>query len=66
MRKYTSFSSMEELLDASGFKIECQEDLEAIPEAEFNKHIMATTKFKNWEKMLGEATSQYVAQKLGF
>lgn len=66
MRKYTSFSSMDELLDASGFKVESQEDFEAIPENEFDKHIATNTKFKNWEDMLGEATSQYAAKKLGF
>lgn len=66
MRKYTSFSSMDELLDAGGFKVESQEDFEAIPDVEFDKHIVANTRFKSWEDMLGEATSQYAAKKLGF
>lgn len=66
MRKYTSFSSMDELLDAGSFKVESQEDFEAIPDAEFDKHIAANTRFKSWEDMLGEATSQYAAKKLGF
>ena len=66
MRKYTSFSSMDELLNAGGFNVESQEDFEAIPDAEFDKHIAATTKFKCWEDMLSEATTQYAAKKLGF
>lgn len=66
MRKYTSFSSVNELLDAGGFNIESQEDFEAIPEHELNKHIAAVTKFSSWEDMLGEATSQYALKKLGF
>lgn len=66
MRKYTSFSSMDELLDAGGFKVESQEDFEAIPDIEFDKHIRENTRFKSWEDMLGEATSQYAAKKLGF
>lgn len=66
MRKYTSFSSMDELLDAGDFKVESQEDFEAIPDDEFDKYIAANTKFKNWEDMLSEATSQYAAKKLGF
>lgn len=65
MRKYTSFSSMDELLNAGGFKVESQEDFENIPDNEFDKHIAANTKFKNWEDMLSEATSQYAARKLG-
>lgn len=66
MRKYTSFSTMDELLKAGGFHVESQKDFEAIPDAEFNKHIASTTKFKNWEEMLKEATSQYAVKKLGF
>lgn len=66
MKKYTSFSTMDELLKAGGFNVESQEDFEAIPDAEFDKHIAATTKFKNWEEMLNEATSHYVSKKLGF
>ena len=65
MRKYTSFSTLDELFAAGGFKVESQEDFEAIPEDEFDKHIASSTKFKNWEDMLGEATSQYAVQKLG-
>lgn len=66
MRKYTRFSSMNELLNAGGFKVETQEDFEAIPDTKFDKHITANTKFQSWENMLGEATSQFVAKKLGF
>ena len=66
MKKYTSFSTMDELLNVGGFKVESQEDFEAIPDTEFDKHIAATTKFKTWEDMLSEATTQYAARKLGF
>lgn len=65
MRKYTSFSSMNELLEAGGFHVESQEDFDAVPGESFDKHIATTTKFKTWEDMLGEATSQYTAKKLG-
>ena len=66
MKKYTSFSSMDELLNAGGFKVESQEDFEAIPDTELDRPIAATTKFKNWKDMLNEATTQYAAKKLGF
>ena len=66
MKKYTSFSSMDELLNAGGFKVESQEDFEAIPDTELDRHIASTTKFKNWKDMLNEATTQYAAKKLGF
>lgn len=66
MLKYTSFSSMDELLKTGGFKGKSLEDFKAIPDAEFDKHIAANTRFKSWKDMLGEATSQYTAKKLGF
>ena len=66
MQKYTSFSSMNELLEAGGFHIESEEDFKAIPDDAFDKHIATTTNFKNWEDMLREASSQYAAKKLGF
>ena len=66
MKKYTSFHSMTELLESGGFNVESQEDFEAIPDEQFDKHISATTKFNKWEDMLGEAASQYAAKKLGF
>ena len=66
MRKYTQFSSMDEMLIAGSFDIESQEDFEAIPEELLDKHIAASTRFTSWEAMLEEATTQYVAKKLGF
>lgn len=66
MRKYTNFSSLDELFNAGGFKIESQEDFEAIPDSELDKHISATTKFSSWQNMLNEAGVQYAAKKLGF
>lgn len=66
MRKYTSFTSFDELLAAGGFIVNSEEDFEAIPDDVFDKHIKATTKFKTWEAMLSEASSQYAAKKLGF
>ena len=66
MKKYTSFSSMEELLDKSGFDVKSTEDFKAIPEDLFDKYISSNTKFKSWEEMLEKATSQYSIKKLGF
>lgn len=65
MRKYTSFSTIDELFATGGFKVDSQEDFEAIPDDKLDKYIASSTKFKNWEDMLSEATSQYVAKKLG-
>lgn len=62
---HTNFTSFNELLAAGGFTVNSQEDFEAIPEDEFDKHIRATTKFKSWQQMLDTATEKYVTKKLG-
>ena len=66
MRKHTSFSSIDELLQTGGFKADSQEAFEAIPDDLLDKHISSTTKFNSWEEMLSEATEQYALKKLGF
>lgn len=66
MRKYTSFSSIEELFDSGSFKVESIEDLEAIADVDLDRHIAANSRFKTWEDMQNEATTQYMAKKLGF
>ena len=65
MKKYTPFSSFDELLQSGGFKADSQEEFEAIPDVLFDNHIAAVTRLKNWEEMLGEATEQYALKKLG-
>lgn len=66
MRKYTSFDSMSDLLEAGGFHVETQEDFKAIPDEPFDEHIAATTKFKSWQDMMQVAGKEYVTRKLGF
>jgi len=66
MKKYTNFSSFEELLSAGGFEVDSVEDFEAIPDDKFDEHISKTTKFKSWEDMQAEAGTIYMANKLKF
>lgn len=66
MRKYTTFTTFDELLKAGGFQAETAEEFEAIPDEPFDRHIAATTKFASWEDMLEQATADYVSRKLGF
>ena len=54
MNKHTSYSSIDELLDAGGFD-------EAL-----DQFVSKVTSFSTWEEMLSEATSEYAARKLGF
>ncbi len=66
MRKCSSFSSFNELLEAGGFEINSKDDFKAIPDDVFDKHISSVTKYSSWDKMLESATEQYISKKLGF
>jgi len=66
MKKYTDFSSFEELLEIGGFEVNSQEDFEAIPDDVFDKHIAKHTRFGSWKEMLNSAVTEYAARKLGF
>lgn len=59
MQEHSSFSTFDELLDAGGFIVQCQEDFDAIPIAELDKHISLTTDFKNWDDMFEQASVLY-------
>lgn len=66
VQNYTKFSSMDELFQSGGFSYESQEDFDAIPETQLDKHIAANSNFNSWQELLDEAAEQYVVNKLGF
>lgn len=61
----SKFSTVEELFDASGFKIESQEDFQAIPDAEWDAFIKSHTVYENWLEMQKIAAAQWTKRKLG-
>ncbi len=66
LSKHTRFSSADDLLRASGFKVHNQQDLMAIPADRWDEFIRSVSHFENWKAMLGEATKEWTARKLGF
>ena len=60
------FHSVNEMFEASGFKIESKEDFEAIPDAPWDEFIRTNTSFATWEAMQAEAGGAWVARQLGF
>jgi hypothetical protein len=62
---HTPFKDAQELFDNSGFKIESQEDFQAIPDAEWDIYISSVSDFENWEQMLQSATAEYAQRKMG-
>jgi hypothetical protein len=63
---HTRFSSVDEMIEASGFKVDSQEDFAAIPDAEWDEFIRSVSSFSNWQEMLSAATQEWAAKKLGF
>lgn len=66
MKKYTNFSTFDELLENGNFVATTNEEFEAIPDDEFDLHVSKTTKFSCWGDMLNKATELYATRKLGF
>jgi hypothetical protein len=65
MRRYTSFDSMEELIEAGGFKVETVDDFKAIPEHKWDEHIARSTRFRNWQEMMKQASAEWAKRQLG-
>jgi hypothetical protein len=65
MQKYTNFSTLEELIEAGGFKVDSEEDFKAIPDQEWGVHIAKTTKFANWQEMMEKAGAEWAKKQLG-
>ncbi len=63
--RHTSFSSIDELLNASKFAIETEEDFAAIPDAEWDCYIRSVSSFDSWSSMLVTATEEWTIKRLG-
>ncbi len=57
-------STVEEWLQKSGFKIESPDDFKAIPDAEWDAYVQASTSFSSWKDMLKAAGTEMVKRKL--
>jgi len=62
----SKFASVDEMFQASGFKIESAEDFEAIPKSELDAFIKNNTSFAGWQQMLEAAGAAWTKQQLGF
>jgi hypothetical protein len=66
MKKFTTFTSIENMLNESPFTIQTDEDFAAIDDSEWDEYIRKVTKFHSWEQMQEEAALEWTAKKLGF
>jgi hypothetical protein len=60
----TDFESVELMFRASGYKIESQEDLAAIPDEPWESFVRSRTRFGTWQEMLAAAAKEYFERRL--
>jgi len=65
IQENSSFNNLNELIKASGFAVESQADLEAIPSNVWNEFISKNTKFQSWQELINSAAAIYARSKLG-
>jgi hypothetical protein len=66
MRHYTDFSSINEMMEASGFQVRSIDDFKQIPDDEWDAFIARRTRFSTWKEFLQKAGVGYIKDKLGF
>lgn len=66
MRKYTNYSSIDELFEAGNFIVNSQEDFDNLSDSKLDLHISQNTKFNTFQDMLDEAGAEYALKQLGF
>lgn len=66
MVRYTSFRTIDEMIEASGYKVESREDFAAIPDEEWDRVVAKNTRFSTWKEMLNTAAKDWARSKLAF
>ncbi len=64
MRRHTSFPTIQAMADASGFKIESQQDIDAVPDADWDAFVRSRTRFQTWQDVQAKAGEEYRVRRL--
>ena len=59
-----NYSSLDELVDASGFVVNTQEDFKAIPDDEWETFIVNNTSFSSWEEIQVKSHEELIHKRL--
>jgi len=65
MAAHTDFTTIQDMLDASGFPASTPEEFSAIPDDQWDTFVASRTKFASWHAMLEAGTAEWVSHKLG-
>jgi len=64
MRKFTQFSSIDEMVNKTPFKVESEEDFKKIPDEDWDVYVREKTSFKSWAEMQSKAAEEYFGKKV--
>ncbi|MCE9967227.1 hypothetical protein LZ654_20690 [Lelliottia amnigena] len=64
LRECSSFTSIEELFEKSGFKVESPEDFKAIPDDEWERFIVQNTTYDSWLEMQNDAVTKLLNERM--
>lgn len=64
MRRYTSYSSIDELFKDGGFDVNSMDDFLAISERELDNHIREKTSFSSWSKLKKKAGQLWMKKQI--
>lgn len=66
LSQHTNFASLDDLVQRSGFKIESQEDLDNLPQDEWDSFIAQNSSFSTFQELLQAAAVEQIKKQLGF
>lgn len=64
MRRYTTFASIDDMLEQSEWTVESAEDFYAIPDGPWDSYVAKTTQFENWVDMYETAGHEWMEKKV--
>lgn len=64
LRAHSQFTSFDQMIEKSGFKVKTSEDFKAIPDEPWEAFIKANTSYSTWKEMLSAAVAIYAKKKI--
>lgn len=62
----SDFATLSALFEATGFKLDTQEDFDQVPEAAWDEFVRRKTRFNSWQEMYSAATKEWMTREMGF
>jgi hypothetical protein len=65
MSRSTKLTSIDDMFEAGGFKVDSEADFEKISESELDAFVKSTTRFSTWKEMQEKESPEWITKKLG-